>query len=188
MENLKHSVSNYLSLKKLIVLYITTCGLYFFYWFYITNKKLYQHRHTDNHPFWRTAGLLVPFLNIYLLWKLFSDINKFTTQAGTPPLAYPGWHTIAFIVLSALYRIPHYLFSFLGFFSVLPILSAQRALNGYWQKEQMGLPAPRWSWIEVIISVIGSIMLVLAIMGLGLHPVVKESAPIKTQTVDSPAH
>lgn len=160
--NIKTSTSNYLSLKKLTVLYITTCGLYFFYWFYITNKKLYQHHGIENYPLWRAAGLLVPFLNIYLLWFFFKEVRQFTQQAGTQPLAYPVWHTVVFIALSALYRSQNHLFSLLGFFSVLPILSAQRTLNIFWQKEQASLAMPQWSWVEITISIIGSMVLILA--------------------------
>lgn len=106
----------------------------------------------------------MPILNIYLLWILFKDIRKFAARAGTTSLSYSGWRAIAFIVLSALYRLPH-LLSFLGLTSVLPILSAQRALNAYWQKEQAHLPISKWSWIEITACLIGSAILASAVIG-----------------------
>lgn len=157
-------------MRHLFLLYITTLGLYFFYWFYKTNKQLYAQQGIDNNPLLRTLGLIVPLLNIYLLWVLFRDIQKFTNKAGIRSLKYPGWLTTAFILCSALYRLPS-LFSFLGFISVLPVAVTQNTLNHYWKQEQPNLPEKSTlSWQEILISIAGSIILILAIVGIGLSP------------------
>lgn len=161
--------SNRILIRNLVILYIATCGLYFFYWFYETNKELYKHNGIDTNPLFRTIGLIAPLLNIYLLWVFFKDIQKFTAKAGTPELKYPGWLTVAFIFFSALYRLP-FLFSFLGFLSVAPVIVAQNALNAYWKKEQPNLPdKTRLTWQEILCCVVGAILLILACIGAGLH-------------------
>ncbi len=162
--------SNSLRISHLVLLYITTCGLYFFYWFYQTNKQLYGHQHINNKPLLRTLGLIVPLLNIYLLWVLFRDIEKFMFKATLNTFKHPAWLTVAFILCSALYRLPA-LFSFIGFSSILPILYTQSTLNTYWQKEQPTLAEKtKLTWQEILICVLGSILLILAIVGAGLTP------------------
>jgi hypothetical protein len=158
------------ALWQIFILYITTCGLYFFYWFYKTSQDLYDNQPNMVKPLWRTLGLLVPLLNIYLLWKLFSDIKKRCAQARIAFPFYPSLVTLIFILCSALYRLPN-LFSFLGFSSVLPVLLVQNTLNQYWQKEEAPLTAPRkFSIAEILICLIGTTLLTLAVIGAGLTP------------------
>lgn len=165
----KTSYSNSRALWQVLLLYITTCGLYFFYWFYKANQRLYVTQQNAIKPFWRTLGLLVPILNVYLLWKLFNDIKKFAAEAGVASYPYPGLLTLVFLACSALYRLPG-LFSFAGFSSVLPILIVQHTLNRYWKKEQPALPIQtQLAWPEIAICVLGSILLILATIGAGLH-------------------
>ncbi len=165
--------SNAIPLGQLLLLYITTLGLYFFYWFYQTNKLLYGCDKTDNRPLFRTLGLLVPILNIYLVWKLLTDIQKTTQQAGVKNFKYPGLLTLFFIIGSSLYRLPG-LFSFSGFVSVIPVLFAQQTLNVYWRKEQPHLvEKTRLSWQERCICLLGLLILVIAVIGIGLGPTVQ---------------
>lgn len=165
--------SNNRVLWHVLLLYITTCGLYFFYWFYKTSELIYNSNAGAIKPIWRTLGLLVPLLNIYLLWKLFADVKKRTDTIDTQFLRYPSLLALIFILLSALYRLPS-LYSFLGFSSVFPVLLVQRALNLYWTKLQPDLPArTKLFWPEILICIIGSILLILAIIGAGLSPTVE---------------
>lgn len=164
------SFSNSIPTKHLILLYITSLGLYFFYWFYQTNKQLYQHHGINNKPILRTCGLIIPFLNIYLLWFLCKDIKNFAQKANIETFQSPGWLTAAFIFSSTLYKLPS-IFSFIGFISVLPIWVIQKTLNRYWEKEQPHLPQKTTlSWQEILICCIGSIILILALVGIGLSP------------------
>ena len=134
----------------------------FFYWFYHSTKMLKLER-----PFWRTLGLLVPILNVYLVWKLFTDIKKVAESAAVPAYPYPGLLTLAFIILSALYHLPG-LWSFTGFFSVLPILMVQQTFNRYWLKEQPGAPLKtHLSGLEWLFASIGALLLILACVGAG---------------------
>lgn len=166
MKNTNTTYANNIIIRHLVLLYITTFGLYFFYWFYQTNKQLYGHQGIDNKPALRTLGLIIPLLNIYLLWVFFSDTQKFTRNG----FQYPGWLTVAFIVSSALYRLPS-LFSFIGFISVLPVIVVQKTLNAYWKKEQPDLPEKtQLSWVEILICCLGAIILIMAAIGIGLSP------------------
>lgn len=163
----KHSQG--IALSHLFLLYISTCGLYFFYWFYKTTRSLADHHQLDKNAGLYTLGLLVPLLNIYLLWRLFKDIQQYSRRAGSTVLKYPGWLALLFLALSGLYRLPA-LYSFLGFSSVLPILYLQSLLNLYWQKEQPERPLrTRLNWIEIVICLLGTTLLTLAVFGAGLN-------------------
>lgn len=165
MQDMKREYSNSLARSHLIILYITTFGLYTLYWFYKTSKALYSQQGINNKYIWRTLGLCVPILNVYLLWTLFKDIQKSTGELPTAGLKSPSWLTITFIVSSVLYQLPG-LWSFLGFLSVLPIITVQTALNRYWQREQPTLAIKtRLSWLELLVTIIGACILVLVIIG-----------------------
>ncbi len=183
MKNTTDTRNGPIKLSILALLYIGTCGLYFFYWYYQTTKKLYAHNQVPTPAGWRTAGLLVPILNIYLLWALFRDIKKYANSAGIYSLEFPGLLTIAFMVASALYRLPN-LFSFLGFLSVAPIIWAQYTLNQYWAKVKPNLSEKkRLSEVEIIACLAGSALLIAAFTGAGLKTNTTSSLP--TPTSDS---
>lgn len=157
-------------LWQVILLYITTCGLYFFYWFYKTCDELYAKDPRAIKPLWRTLGLLVPLLNIYLVWKLFFDIQNLTQNAGVHSFGDPLSLTVFFLLCSALYQLPN-LYSFCGFLSVLPVALIQKKLNLYWKKQQPYLPErTTLRGGEITVCLIGGLILILAFIGVGLSP------------------
>ena len=87
-----------MSLRRFTVLYLLSFGLYLYYWHYKTLKGLKLSEGLDISPGWRTAGLFVPLLNIYLLYDLFRRVDEVGARSGHIYLRSawwrrPGWLT-----------------------------------------------------------------------------------------------
>lgn len=164
MNTTEANYSYYRPLWQVPLLYISTFG---FYWFFKTNQQIYQHHPDSIKPFWRTAGLLIPILNVYLVWKLFSDIKKLAAVLPVPHYRYPGLLTLIFVACYLLYWLPG-LQGYWGYLAIVPLLIVQKTLNAYWDKGQQGLPKKTWlSFGEVLIIIIGMTIIVSATLGLG---------------------
>lgn len=151
--------SKALALPKMTLLYICTCGLYFLYWFYRSMRLLSEKHELNKKAGWYTAGLLVPLLNLFLIWGLFKDIRDRCGSAGQPGLRHAGWLTLAFIGCTLLYQCPG-VYCLLGFFSILPLLYAQMAMNAYWLREEGPKPLrEEFNWFEILISILGVMLL-----------------------------
>jgi len=152
-------------ISRLLLLYVFTFGLYGIYWFYKTWKQIKEHTKATFSPGWRTVGLFIPIYNIWRIYTLFDDVKSLRIKAGFTENPSPGWLTLGYIVLGGLSRLPDpwYL---LGFLSVFPLLSIQKALNEYWEKEQRDRKEKiKFSTKEIIILIIGAIFLALSLWG-----------------------
>ncbi len=174
-------------LWHLALLSICTFGVYDFYWFYRTWRMLREVAGSDQvrrSPLLLTAGVLVPFLNIYLVYRLFAAINAAATEAaigtgfapdsrtqrivrgrGAATPVSAGTLTLAFFVLAALWRLPGAWWP-LTFLSVGPLLVAQDQVNQYLAARQIGAMArPGFTGREIIVLIIGGVFLTLALIG-----------------------
>lgn len=151
---------------RVILLFILTFGLYFFYWYYKNWKDLKKHRNMDIRPALRTLGLLVPLLGFYYLYVQFRDIKDFAVERGAEAYS-SGLITVGFILISYVTSLLPDILWILGFLVLIPLLVVQRTLNNYWKTEQAGIPMKnKFSGAEIVIMIIGAFFWVLTIIGM----------------------
>jgi hypothetical protein len=94
-----------MSLRRFAALYLLSFGLYLYYWYYTTLKELKLSEGLDISPGWRTFGMFVPILNIYLLYDLFRRIDQAATRVGAGHQEgwwrRPGWMTAGYFIIAA---------------------------------------------------------------------------------------
>ncbi len=152
-------------LIHVILLFLITFGLYFFYWYYRNWKNLKKHMDMDINPVLRTIGLIVPIAGIYLIYAQFRDIKNFAEESGVETYS-PGLITFGVIFFNLLSRLPS-IFWLLTFLMVWPMSIVQKTLNNYWEKEQPGIPMRnKFSGVEIVVMIIGAIFWILAIIGM----------------------
>lgn len=159
---------------NLVLLYVFTFGIYAIYWFYRNWKHMKIHKNLDISPGWRTVGLCVPIYNIVLVYEHLRDIRDFARETSCETYSSPGWLTAGYLVLTGLSSLltwklpnPYSLLAWVPDLLFLWILIiVQRTLNGYWGKEQIGLPErTEFSGIEIAVLIIGGIILILSFIG-----------------------
>lgn len=152
-------------LSHLLLLYVLTFGIYGIYWFYRSWRQIKEHTKATFSPGWRTVGLFIPIYNIWRIYTLFDDVKSLRIKAGFTENPSPGWLTLGYIILAGLSRLPGPWW-LLTFLSILPLLSIQKALNEYWDKEQTGRKEKtKFSTKEIVILIIGGIFLALSLWG-----------------------
>ena len=70
-----------ISIRWIIALTILSCGIYWFYWFYITWKQYRDHTGERVFPFWHAMTQLIPFLWLYPLFRVHAHIRQFVDLA-----------------------------------------------------------------------------------------------------------
>ena len=79
---------------KLIVMAVSTLGLYYLYWFYKNWVFIKRKSGRDILPFWRT------FFGIFWVYSFFKYIKLFSLKARLKINIYPGFWAILYIILS----------------------------------------------------------------------------------------
>ncbi len=149
-----------------VLLSLFTLNLYQFYWFYRNWKQLRFHEGWDISPGWRTVGLFVPILNLFLSYSQFKHIRIFAMQAGCETLFSVGWIWVGFVIFNGL-SASNGPFWLLGFLSIWPLAVVQDILNSYWKKKQPELTVrTKFSGGQIALMVVGGIILILTLFGL----------------------
>jgi hypothetical protein len=147
------------SLVKLSVLSVLTCGVYQYYWLYQQWQAIKRRERADISPFWRT------FFSIVYLLPLLRSIRTAAARASVQARFSPALLFVAFNALSLLGLVPHavWLVSLLSF---VPLVVAQRAANAV---NVQVAPAhernARFSAGNVVAAVIGGLVNAVAIVG-----------------------
>lgn len=163
-----HSFS--LPLWQLVLFHTITLSLYDFYWFYRNWKQVYEHNHLEKRALLLTLGMLIPGLNIFLLWELLADIKTFAEKEGVPSFNHPAWLSVLYCVLcNAIGFLPDsmavYLFLALPL-TVFPLVIVQKTLNRYWDKVQPErVRKTGLSWKEVVFGCLCTPLYLLALAG-----------------------
>ena len=159
-----------LKIGHLIVLSITTFGLYELYWFYRNWKLLKEHKGLNINPLSRTLCLLIPFYSIYVIYKQFKEIKDMIGDCkiySPVNLALSYWF-FSMLSIKLAFRLPdpYSLLSFIPeILSIYILVLVQKALNCYWDKIQKDLPEKvKLTRKEKIVVVIGSVLLALNII------------------------
>jgi hypothetical protein len=152
------------SLHHLLLLTVFSWGLYEIYWFYRNWRDLAADapENPGPPPGLLTFGLLVPFVNIALVYRQLAGIHSRLASRGLPG-GYSPWVTTCIYVSLGIAANLTALWS-LSCLMVLPLLPVQEALNRYWtQREPTSAPRERLSPAEVAVIACGAAaMLVVA--------------------------
>ena len=70
------------SLGKQILFSIVTLGIYWIYWFHVTQKQLADGTDAEFNPTMRTIGLFIPIYNFIVIWRTSHDAEAITDQSG----------------------------------------------------------------------------------------------------------
>ncbi len=127
---------------------VASGGYYQFYWFYRNWRDFKEYLDRDVNVVLRTIGLFVPFVNLYLVWKQFAEINELLEEAGLNPcpikVLYPVWFGFFFAGNLGIFHAETRMDA-LGavvalMVSCVPLLVLQRRINEYWREVQGDLP------------------------------------------------
>lgn len=155
------------SLLKLGILSVTTLGLYELYWMY-QNWKLIKKRTGHNlSPFWRS------FFGVLFVYPLLKDISStFESHptAGKNISLSAGLLAIFWILLTISYRLPDP-FWLICILSFIPLLFVQTEVNRFNAMIASHHPLnSQFTWANWLWIILGSIFLILAIVGTFLSP------------------
>jgi hypothetical protein len=144
------------SISKLVILFIITCGMYIFYWSY-RNWKFLKEKDGEIEsisPGLRTFGLLIPFVNLFLIYGLFDDIIDNAKRKGVKTYITSGGMLLALIVVNALSLI-HWILSFLN---IAILVRIQIILNDYAAKLKAPKPEFKFDITDQIFIAFGIVL------------------------------
>lgn len=150
-----YAVSN----TKLVMLSVLTFGLYEVYWSYKQWQFVKKEKDLKVTPWAR--GL---FCTLYA-YSLFKHIFGLAKEAGDKSSPSAGWLAIAYFILVSMSRLSGWGW-IISFGSVLTLIPAQNRINLLWSKKHPDeTTVTSFSWKEVIVMIIGSIILLLTLLG-----------------------
>jgi len=134
-----------------VILYAMSFGLWGFYWFYDTRKKLNGEMGKPDDAALKTTCLLIPFYNLFLIYQLWDDLNTVRTQN----YRLPDLNVTVLVLVGFL--VPF------GVFWSFPKIAD--ALNEYWDHRTQGQAreAPV-TGIEKILAGVGLAVLALYVV------------------------
>ena len=146
-------------LAKLTILSITMLGFYQIYWFY-KNWKCVQRNYGDN----VNAPIRAIFYPL-VAYPLFKRVREHAEQSGVYTKLQAGMLAAVLFVLGFAWRLPDpYWFAGLGAF--LPLLPVQLTVNELNEKlAPRAEPNRRMSVWNVVGAVLGTVLIVLAVIG-----------------------
>ena len=126
------------TLRHLMLLTVFTGGLYELYWFYRNWCDLDDRDGADASPrsALLTLGLLVPFVNVALVYRQLDRIRSAVSTTGVNPGYSPVLTTCAYFGLGILANLT--MLWTVSLLMVVPLLPVQDALNRYWSEREPG--------------------------------------------------
>lgn len=123
-------------LLHVALLSFLTLGVYELYWFWRNWRDLRQELGIEVQPVWRTVGLLLPVVNVVLVYDQLRMIREQCEGRGVAPGYSPGLVTAAFFSIAVAGNLT--MLWPLSLLNVVPLLQVQAALNGLWAHMQPG--------------------------------------------------
>jgi hypothetical protein len=149
------------SVTRAVLCTIASAGIYQFFWFYQYRRRISAELGKTNDAGIHTAGLIVPFLNLYLVYVFWTDVSAARQRVGLTEVPAPTYLILSIIPFVSLVTWP-----------VCCGLVAQR-LNEYWDARTAGTAtdAPFSSEEKLVtflpmVVVWGSLALVLGLVAL----------------------
>jgi hypothetical protein len=126
-----------LAIRKMAVLFLTTFGLYFFYWHFRTLKAIREHTGEPRRPLGRTLLLFIPVVNLFAFRRMLEqDYERMRERVGGQRFIRNSWVTVLewavlyspIALLALTPRFPYWALALLAF---IPIRPLQMAMNIY---------------------------------------------------------
>ncbi len=156
--------SNAQPVRHLVLLSVVTFGLYEFLWFYRNWRDVTVRAGLPAVAGWRTAGLLVPFLNIFLVYQQLRLIRDVVGEAGLEIPFTPGTLTAMFFLTAAIANVSTVWI--VSLFTIVPLIPVQECLNRYWQIEQPDASIrEELTPAEFALAVVGAFLTAIAVAG-----------------------
>lgn len=153
-----------LSLTKFTVMYLCTCSLYVFYWYYRSQKCFKQQTGSNASPLLRTLAFLIPGINFLMLHRMLrDDYEALRLQVGGQIFIRQPMVTVwefAFCFLGLVGFVPGVpaILRLLIFFSYFPIRKLQIVQNLYLAKMTNRLNSDhQFSLVEILVCIVGSV-------------------------------
>jgi hypothetical protein len=149
-------------LHHFLLLTVFSGGLYELYWFYRNWRDLAADAPEEPtaHPGLLTFGLLVPFVNVALVYRQLAGIHARLASRGLAA-GYSPWITTCIYIALGIAANLTALWS-LSCLMVLPLLPVQEALNRYWsEREPASTLRERLSPPELMVIACGAAAMVM---------------------------
>ena len=141
---------------------ILTLGMYELYWFWRNWRDLQRELGVELQPVWRTLGLLVPIVNVVLVYDQLRMIREQCDAHDVVPKYQPGLVAATFFAIAVAGNLT--MFWPLSLLNVVPLLQVQVALNGLWERAQPGASVRvRFSRQEIIAMIAGLVITAAAV-------------------------
>ena len=121
-----------------VLLSLLTLGLYELYWFWRNWRDLRDTFGVEVSPGWRTAGLLVPVLNVYLVYDHVRLVHEQAEAHGVAPSFRPAAAAASFFLIALAGNLT--LLWVVSLLNVLPLVPVQETLNRLWAEVQPAAP------------------------------------------------
>lgn len=153
------------SVVRTFLLYLISGGLYGFYWFFVTRQAVTKEVGGNDQVGLQTAGLIVPILNIFIIYWLFRDIDQLHRKAGLA--GFPALWFVLGPLIGAFIPVVNI---FVGIVSIVLFGLVVKYLNEYWDKSTKGKATEaKVTGGEIAVTVAGLVVAVVsAIMVLAL--------------------
>jgi hypothetical protein len=122
----------------LVLLSVSTLGLYEVYWFWRNWRDLRDKAGMDLSPAWRTVGLFLPVVNVAMVYHQLRLVSDTAASRGLTPTYSPLAVTMAFFALALAGNLT--LLWMVSLLNVLPLVPVQQTLNRLWQLEHPDAP------------------------------------------------
>jgi hypothetical protein len=154
------------ALRHFMLLTLFTGGLYELYWFYRNWRDLDESEASAEfapRSALLTLGLLVPFVNVALVYRQLDRIRGAVSAAGLQPGYSPVLTTCIYFALGVLANMT--MLWTISLLMVVPLLPVQDALNRYWIEREPDVPLreelnPR----ELAVIALGAASIVAALL------------------------
>ena len=156
------------SVLRVLILSIITFGIYGFFWFYTYRNLVSKHLGTQDNAGLQTVGLIVPILNLFIIYWLWRDIDKLQKKAGLPGFSAGGY--LAVVVAAMLLGwIPIFGWALVVAEIVIYFLVLTK-LNQYFDKQSGGKATEaKFTGGEIVVTLIGvglaALLLVTGVIG-----------------------
>jgi len=117
-----------ISTSKLIILSITTFGLYDLYWFYKQFKSFKAEKK------WKITPWIRALFAGWMSYSLFHKVSDATEELDQKRKLHYGGLWSFYFILSILWKLPDP-YWLLSVFSFLPLIQVQNTINFYWKKK-----------------------------------------------------
>lgn len=177
-ENLRESELYQRSSFQVALLMFLTLGLYVFWWSYRVRRSAAALLEEPDAAGWKSAGLIVPLLNLFLTFELFEKIKIASIRMGLqPPQAIAAWGVIgviAFAIGGKLIPLPY---TALIMFSFVPFAIAHHYLTRAELLATRGKASPRnFSIVEILLIILGIGVRALYMFGYTVHETAQSTA------------